>query len=551
MGHRHREQSESEDSSSTSSSSCESSSSSSESSDRGIIKFLKAKARAKKNLRDLKKMKKKKKNKKKRVNEKDEHFEDEAASSKNEKKNRKRPKTPERRTDIQDSAKKGGRELPLVKETNEGEKKDDLSNKNTKKIDIESSKHSTHTTREDEGGKESENGAVTKQDETETATFKTPLEFKDMANTEERGSHLTNGMEETMMEREIPHPHLIKKELGETAEAQKEGEDGKKEEKKGECRNTRNSSERENTKIESKTSPPQRTEKETGKEKEEVPPKKRGEDEKKETEKSMNSKDDLEAQKRGEGGKKEEKKKEGKDTMNSNERENTKTESKISPTKLTKKEMGKEKEEALHKKKGEEEKKEHEKNSKDGSPMERMESTSREKSRQRREGGKHTMVSLNRRKRRHEVGEEGGKPLKTRNAHETGEKETFHIHTTEEDRSFFETRSSYRTEDTTAQLREQVPTVELTGRDIYQDMARIASNTRQSYFSLERVANSTDTGLRMCPFYNLNKCTFSQSIHINGIRQVGHFCSSCYTSANVLLGHPVQKCPNLKLRFLN
>ena len=66
---------------------------------------------------------------------------------------------------------------------------------------------------------------------------------------------------------------------------------------------------------------------------------------------------------------------------------------------------------------------------------------------------------------------------------------------------------------------------------------------------LERVANSTDTGLRMCPFYNLSKCTFSQSIHINGIRQVGHICISCYSSANVLLGHKAQKCLNLKFRF--
>ena len=264
-------------------------------------------------------------------------------------------------------------------------------------------------------------------------------------------------------------------------------------------------------------------------------------------------------QERGEGGGKESEaeEEEGRNVKNPNEREDVKRGSKMTPLQPTKKELGKEAEKENPEKGGEDKKTEfetkgkegrHDRNSKEASSKIRMESTSKEKSRHRREGDKHTMVSTSREKRRNE-GEEGEKPPKNRKGSEPLEYETFACYATEEDRRFIENRSAYRTEDPSEQLQEQVPTVELAGRDIYKDMARIESCMKQSYFSLERVAKSTATGLRMCPFYNLKACSFAQATHINGTREVAHFCISCYTSANVLLGHPVQECPNLNVRI--
>ena len=545
MKHRRRNQSDSEESSSTSSSSSESGSSSSGSSDRGIMKYLKEKARAEKNLKRLKKMKVKWK-KKKRVNEKDEHDDDEGGSSNKEKKNRRRSrrsKSRERRTHKQHIKKKGGQEsYPLAEEINEQGKKVDISDSNPKKTERGSSNHPAHTAKNFEGEEVVEEETVTNQEETETETLNTHPKLKDKASTEERIS--AKETEETK-ESKTPPPRLIKQELGEPTErevktnTQDRGEGGKTESeaKDEEDRNYMNPNEKRNTMSGNRKPPLQLTEDKSS-----------GETAVKEN-----------MQERDEGGGKESKaeEEEGRNVMNSNEREDIKRGSKMTPPQPTKKELGKETEEE-NPEKGEEDKKTEfvakgkegrlDKNSKEASSKNKMESTSKEKSRHRREGDKHTMVSTSREKRRHE-GDEGEKPPKVRKGSEPLEYDTFACYATEDDRKFIENRSSYRTEDPSELLQEQVPTVELAGRDIYKDMARIESCMKQSYFSLERVAKSTATGLRMCPFYNLKACSFAQATHINGTREVAHFCISCYTSANVLLGHPVQECPNLNVRI--
>ena len=461
--------------------------------------------------------------KKKRVNEKDEHDDDEGGSSKKEKKNRRRSrrsKSRERRTHKQHSKKKGGKEsYSLVEEINELGKKVDTSDNNTKETERGSSNHPAHTAKNFEGEEVVEEETVTNQEETETETLNTHPELKDKASTEERIS--AKETEETK-ESKTPPPRLIKQDL-----------------KRG-----------------SKMTPPQLTKKEPGKETEKENPEKGGEYKKTESGEAS-VKENM--QERGEGGGKESEaeEEEGRNVMDSNEREDIKRGSKMTPPQPTKKELGKEAEKENPEKGGEDKKTEfetkgkegrHDRNSKEASSKIRMESTSKEKSRHRREGDKHTMVSTSREKRRNE-GDEGEKPPKARKGSEPLEYDTFACYATEDDRRFIENRSSYRTEDPSELLQEQVPTVELAGRDIYKDMARIESCMKQSYFSLERVAKSTATGLRMCAFYNLKACSFAQATHINGTRKVGHFCISCYSSANVLLGHPVQKCPNLNVRI--
>ena len=149
--------------------------------------------------------------------------------------------------------------------------------------------------------------------------------------------------------------------------------------------------------------------------------------------------------------------------------------------------------------------------------------------------------------KRRQKREEEDKPRKRR-ASDTSGSRTLQLRTTDEDRMFFERRTGYEEVDPMVQPEEEVPTVELTGRDIHRDMTTIRQFMRSSYFSLERVANITDTRQKMCSYWNLGNCTVGQTTHISGSFHVAHFCVACHAAANVLLGHPAVRCPNIKIR---
>ena len=113
---------------------------------------------------------------------------------------------------------------------------------------------------------------------------------------------------------------------------------------------------------------------------------------------------------------------------------------------------------------------------------------------------------------------------------------------------FFERRTKNEAFDEMAQP-EEVPTVELTGKDIHRDMTIIRHFMRKSYFNLERVANITETRQKMCSYWNLGNCKEVKPIHTSGSFRVAHFCVACYAAANVQLGHPAVRCPNIKINF--
>ena len=151
--------------------------------------------------------------------------------------------------------------------------------------------------------------------------------------------------------------------------------------------------------------------------------------------------------------------------------------------------------------------------------------------------------------KRRQKGEEEDKPQTKGRISDTSGSRTLQLQTTDEDRMFFEKRTPYETADTMVQLEERVPTVELTGRDIHGDMTKIRQFMRKSYFSLERVANITDRRQRMCSYWNLGNCTVGQTTHTSGSFHVAHFCVACHAAANVQLGHPAVKCPNVNFNF--
>ena len=201
------------------------------------------------------------------------------------------------------------------------------------------------------------------------------------------------------------------------------------------------------------------------------------------------------------------------------------------------------------------EKEKGERNQKEASPARRKLSTStsprrrpspgKEKEDRNQKETSPTRRSPSKYKRRQEREEEDKHPRKRRTP-VTPERRTLQIQTTDEDRKFFERRASHE-----VQPEEEVPTVELTGRDIHRDMTTIRMFMKRSYFSIERVAKNTDTRQKMCSFWNLGNCTVGQTKHTSGSFQVAHFCVACHASANVLLGHPAHRCPNIKLRNLD